>query len=117
MGRVFVYAARRPFCEEESMRLRTTVAALLSLALIVAGCGDDDSGTGGDGYSSEVRELYLEGCMTEQNRGFCECTLDELETRFSETEFMAFAIEASEEPPEEFVEIAFACLSEADLGG
>ena len=99
------------------MRFRMIVAALMSLVLFAAACGDDDSGTGGDGYSSQIRDSYIDGCMTEQNRAFCECTMSEIEQRWSEDEFIRFAIETTEETPEEFVEIAFACLGEADLGG
>lgn len=96
------------------MRLRTLLVALLAVAAMAA-CGDDD-GTG-DRYSDEIRNAYLEGCTGSQNQAFCECTLTELEKRFTQEEFIAFAIEASEEPPEEFVDITLACLSEVDLGG
>lgn len=96
------------------MRLRTMMVALLAVFTLAA-CGDDD-GTG-DRYSDEIRNAYLEGCTGSQNQAFCECTLTELEKRFTQEEFIAFAIEASEEPPEEFVEITLACLSEVDLGG
>ena len=101
-------------------KIRRTLIILMSVALLAAACGDDDSGGNGDGnggFSSEIKDRYLEGCETSQNRAFCECTLDEIEKRFSEEDFIRFAIEASEDPPEEFVEIAFACLDEADLGG
>ncbi len=70
----------------------------------------------GEPYSPEIRDAYLEGCGGSQNAAFCECTLTELEKRFTQEEFIAFAIEASEEPPEEFVEITLACLSEVDVG-
>ncbi len=96
------------------MRIRRVVAIVFAFALIAVACGDDD---GGDGFGSEIRDSYLEGCETEQNAEFCECTLNEIEKRFSEVEFIRFAIEATEEPPEEFIEVAFACLGEADLGG
>lgn len=94
------------------MKTRKVIAAVFAIALIAVACGDDDGG----GYSDEIRDSYMQGCETQQNRAFCECTLNELETRFSEEEFIAFAIEATEDAPEEFVEIAFACLGEADLG-
>lgn len=96
------------------MKTRKLIAILFSFALIAVACGDDD---GGGGFSPEIRDAYLEGCETEQNSDFCECTMDEIEERFSEEDFIRFAIEATEEPPEEFLEIAFACLGEADLGG
>lgn len=95
------------------MRWRTMLVAVVAVAMIAAACGDDDNG----GYSDEIRNSYLGGCTTEQNQAFCECTLTEIEKRWSEEEFIKFAIEASEEPPEEFFEIAFACLGDADLGG
>jgi hypothetical protein len=96
------------------MRLGTLPVALLAV-VVLAACGDDD-GTG-DRYSDEIRNAYLEGCTTSQNQAFCECTLTELEKRFTQDEFIAFAIEASEEPPDDFVDITLACLSEVDLGG
>lgn len=96
------------------MKIRRLIALVFAFALVVAACGDDD---GGGGFSSEIRSSYLEGCETSQNAAFCECTIDEIENRFSEEEFIRFAIDATEEPPEEFIEIAFACLGEADLGG
>jgi hypothetical protein len=97
------------------MKIRKAIAIIFAFALIAVACGDDDGG--GGGFGSEIRDSYLEGCETAQNSEFCECTIDEIEKRFSEEEFIRFAIEATEEPPEEFIEIAFACLGEADLGG
>lgn len=96
------------------MRLRGLLLALLAV-IALAACGDDD-GTG-QRYSEEIRNAYLEGCGGAQNADFCECTLTELEERFTQEEFIAFAIEATEEPPEEFVDITLACLSEVDLEG
>lgn len=96
------------------MVVRKVFAALFAFALLAAACGDDD---GGGGYSQEIRDGYLEGCTGQQNQEFCECTLNELEKQFSEEEFIKFAIEATEEPPDAFIEIAFACLDSADLGG
>jgi len=96
------------------MKIRKAVAIVFAFALIAVACGDDD---GGNGFSSEIRSSYLDGCQSEQNAAFCECTIDEIEKKFSEEDFIRFAIEATEEPPEEFIEIAFACLGEADLGG
>ena len=96
------------------MKIRRAIAIVFAFALIAVACGDDDTG---GGFSSEIRDSYLEGCETEQNVEFCECTINEIEKRFSEAEFIRFAIEATEEPPEEFIQVAFACLGEADLGG
>ncbi len=96
------------------MKIRKALAIVFAFALIAVACGDDD---GGGGFSSEIRDSYLEGCQTAQNPEFCECTLDEIEKTFSEAEFIAFALEQTEEAPEEFLEIAFACLGDADLGG
>ncbi|HEX5631118.1 MAG TPA: hypothetical protein VFY15_05615 [Acidimicrobiia bacterium] len=96
------------------MKWRAWALTVIAVAALAA-CGDDD-GTG-DRYSPEIRNAYLEGCGGSQNAEFCECTLTELEKRFTQEEFIAFAIEASEEPPEEFVEITLACLSEVDVGG
>jgi len=96
------------------MKIRKAIAIVFAFALVAVACGDDDSG---GQFSSEIRDSYLEGCETEQNTAFCECTITEIEKKFSEEEFIKFAIEATEEAPEEFIEIAFACLGEADLGG
>jgi hypothetical protein len=98
------------------MRIRRIAALVFAFALVFVACGDD--GDGGGGFSSEIRDSYLAGCESESPGGnFCECTFDEIEKRFSEEEFIRFAIEATEEPPEEFLEIAFACLGELDLDG
>ncbi len=97
-----------------TMKIRNALAIIFAFALIAVACGDDD---GGNGFSSEIRDSYLEGCETAQTAAFCECTLNELEEKFSEQEFVAFALEQTEDPPEEFMELALACLGEADLGG
>ena len=98
------------------MRIRKVIAIVFAFAIIAVACGDDDGG--GGRFSSEIRDSYLAGCEAESPGGnFCECTMQEIEKRFSEEEFIAFAIEATEDAPEEFIEIAFACLDELDLGG
>lgn len=103
------------------MKIRKIIAIVFALALVVGACGDDDGGNGGDGggqYSQQIRDSYLQGCESSSPGGnFCECSLEEIEKRFTEEEFIRFAIEATEEPPEEFLEVAFACLGELDLGG
>jgi len=96
------------------MKLRTVLVAVLAMAMLAAACGDDD-GTGG--YSDGVRDSYMRGCTGSQSEAFCECTLNELEKRFTEEELIAFAIEASEQPPDDFVDVARACIGEADRGG
>lgn len=98
------------------MRLRIALMVVLMAASLVA-CGDDDGTDGTGGFSAETRRRYMEGCTTAQTEAFCQCTLDELAKRFSEEELMAFAIDGSEEPPEEFIEVTLACIAEADLGG
>jgi len=101
--------------EDKTMKLRKIIAIVFAFALIAVACGDD----GGDGtFSSGIRDSYLAGCEAEGPGGnFCECTMQEIEKNFSEEEFIKFAIEATEEPPEEFLEIAFACIGELDLDG
>lgn len=100
------------------MKIRTIIAIVFAFALITVACGDDDGGTPGGQYSSDIRDSYLAGCEAESPGGnFCECTIQEIEKRFTQEEFIKFAIEATEEPPEEFLEIAFACLGELDLNG
>jgi hypothetical protein len=90
------------------MRTRRFIALFFASALVFVACGG--------GFSSEIRDSYLAGCEAESPGGnFCECTFDEIEKRFSEEEFIRFAIESAEEPPEEFIEVAFACLGELDL--
>jgi hypothetical protein len=96
------------------MRLRIALVALLAVATIAAACGDDDD-TGG--YSDAIRDSYMQGCTGSQNEAFCECTLNELEKRYTQEEFIRFAIEASETPPDDLVDISLACIGEADLGG
>jgi hypothetical protein len=96
--------------EEHTLKIRKLLAIVFAFGLIAVACGDDD---GGGGYSAEIRDAYLEGCEAEAPEGnFCRCTLDEIEKKFSQEEFIRFAIEATEDPPEEFIEIAFACLGE-----
>ena len=95
------------------MRVRSLLMSLLAVVALSA-CGGDGNG---DHYSQAVRDLYLEGCGGNSNEAFCECTLNELENRFTEDEFIAFSIEASEEPPQEFVDISLACLGEFDPEG
>jgi hypothetical protein len=108
---------------------------LIAMTMLMAACSDDapstatiDFGSGsattaagarlgsGAEYSTFIRDSYLEGCETEQNSAFCECTLTELERIFSEDEFIRFAIETTEEMPPEAIEIAIACIDEIDLG-
>lgn len=101
-----------------SVKLRPLVM-LLALALVAGACGDDDGG--GDGFSSETRDAYMSGCVEDGNEEFCECTLDELEKVFSESEFEEFALDAAaagiEEPPEEFMTAITNCIDKIDLGG
>ena len=92
------------------MRFARVLTALTATIVISAACGGDDGGR----YSPEVRSAYLEGCMQEGNRAFCECTLVELEKTFTEEEFINFSLGAAseEEPPADFVTIAIACIGE-----
>ena len=95
------------------MKRRVWAIAVVAVVALAA-CGGNATG---QQYSPEIRNAYLEGCGGSQNSEFCECTLTELEKRFTQEEFIAFAIEASEEPPDEFVDITLACLSEVDVEG
>lgn len=93
------------------------VAAVVALVVAALGaCGDDDTSPG-NGFSATTRSRYMEGCTGAQTEDFCACTLDELEERFTEEEFMRFAIEATEEQPPELIEVSIACIAEADPGG
>lgn len=95
------------------MRTRKVIAAVFAFALLAVACGDD----GDRRFSSGIRDSYLEGCQEAQSAEFCECTIQEIEELFSEAEFIQFAIEQTEEPPTEFIEVAIACIGEADIGG
>ena len=96
------------------MRLRAMVMTILVVAVLGA-CGGN--GTGSTGFSATTRSRYMEGCTSSQSEAFCQCTLNELEKRFTEEEFLRFAIDASEQPPDELIEVSLACLAEAELGG
>ena len=97
------------------MTIRRIAALVFAFALVFVACGDDG---GGGGFSSEIRDSYLAGCESESPGGnFCQCTLDEIEKNFTEDEFIRYAIEQTEEAPEELLEIAFACIGELDLDG
>lgn len=95
------------------MNKRATAIAVLVVAALGA-CGDDDTSTSA-GFSATTRSRYMEGCTSSQTEEFCACTLSELEERFTEEEFMRFAIEATEEAPQDLIEVSIACISEADL--
>ncbi len=96
------------------MNKRAVAIAVLLVGALGA-CGDDDAVSGG-GFSATTRSRYMEGCTASQTEEFCACTLNELEERFTEEEFIRFAIEATEEPPQELIEVSITCISEADLG-
>lgn len=94
------------------MRMRLMV--ILAVAVLGACGGNDTTSTG---FSATTRSRYMEGCTSSQSEAFCQCTLNELENRFTEEEFMRFAIDASEQPPDELIEVSLACLADAELGG
>jgi hypothetical protein len=97
------------------MRTKTLIVICLVAALSFAACGD-----GGDGgFSEEARRAYLDGCLADGDAGFCDCTLAEFEKLYTEEEFeqLAATFAASDEPPEEFVEVLVACFSEIEGGG
>lgn len=97
------------------MNIRAAAIVVLVIAALGA-CGDDDTPSG-SGFSETTRSRYMEGCTGSQTEEFCACTLDELEERFTEEEFIRFAIAATEEPPQELIEVSITCIAEADLGG
>jgi len=97
------------------MNKRAMAVAVLVVAMLGA-CGDDDTSSA-TGFSATTRSRYMEGCTTSQTEEFCACTLNELEERFTEEEFLRFAIEATEEPPQELIEVSITCIAEADLDG
>ena len=99
-------------------KLLRVLTLLLAISLVAAACGGDDSG---DGFSSSTRDAYLSGCVEDGNEEFCDCTLEELEKVFTESEFEDFALNAAasglEEPPAEFMNAILACADKIDLGG
>lgn len=90
------------------MTIRRLVAAAIVTALVAAGCGDD----GDTRYDPEVRRLFLEGCTQEGDPDFCECSLSELEKRYTQEEFVRHSIDAADgfDTPIDFVEVTLACL-------
>jgi hypothetical protein len=117
---------------------------LAALSLAAAACGGDDDGFGfgesttaaptvtttpgttapdttvsaGERYSEETRRSYLEGCTEDAPLAACECTLDEFERRYSESEFIVLALENADatEPPAEVLEVIIACIGDLDDG-
>lgn len=85
-------------------------AGILALALIAGGCGDDNDG----GFSTQLRDGFMDGCTESGSEAFCLCYLDELGKRFTEAELFAAVIDGSEEPPEGFIDAGLACASELD---
>lgn len=95
------------------MRLRALVIVAL-VAIAMTACGDDDAAVG---FSETTRTRYLQGCGTANSEAFCQCTLAELEDRFTEAEYLRFAVDDSAELRDALVEISLACIAEAELGG
>jgi hypothetical protein len=91
------------------MSIRRLVVAVVTTALIATACGDDDTD---NRYDAQVRDLYLEGCTEEGDPAFCECTLREIESRYTQEEFVRHSVDAAAgyDTPIDFVEIAMACL-------
>jgi hypothetical protein len=71
---------------------------------------------GDDEWDPQVRTNFLEACLATSGgaEGYCGCTLDRLEERFSEAEFEAMEQEmmTSDVMPAEFEEIIEACVGE-----
>ena len=116
---------------------RTGLVILVALALVTAACGDDNGGlitttsqtsattaaqASGERYSAGVRDSYLEGCLEDGNEAACECTMEEFESRYTETEFVRLALDNAdaEEIPDEFLGVILACFDQfapGDGGG
>jgi len=98
------------------MTTRKLIALVFAFALVLAACGDDDGG--GNGFSDSFRQEFMSSCEADSPGGeYCSCFLDQLEQNFTEAELIKFAIEGTEEPPDEFFDMALACIGEVDLGG
>lgn len=72
--------------------------------------------TGDEAWDPQVRTSFLDACLATSGgaEGYCGCTLDRLEERFTEAEFEAMEQEmmTSDVMPAEFDEIIDACLAE-----
>jgi len=66
-------------------------------------------------FSSESRTSYIDGCTESDvaNMGYCLCTLDYLETHYSEEHIITVSLTMEEdEIPIEIEEAAFSCYKE-----
>lgn len=118
-----------------------------ALAVAATACGDDDDGFGlassttapaatttsvpttttagtdttapePEEYSEATRRAYLEGCAEDAPPAACQCTLDEFQRRYSESDFIVLALENADasEPPPEVLEVVISCIGELDDG-
>ncbi len=52
------------------------------------GCGDDDGGSGSDGYPAAVKKNYIDACKKQgSDAKMCDCTFAKVQERFSYEEF------------------------------
>ncbi|MCB2223826.1 MAG: hypothetical protein KQH83_06580 [Actinobacteria bacterium] len=92
------------------------LAAVLVLGLALAACGGGDS----DGFSDEIRDQFMSGCVPGVGEEFCDCALDELEKVYTEDEFMQVGLEAftsdSDDVPDEVMAAVLACVDKIPSG-
>jgi hypothetical protein len=71
-------------------------------ALVLAACGGEDAG----GYSPEVEETFIEGCLANSGDGltdakareFCQCAYDDVEATVPFEEFEEYDAKTREDP-------------------
>jgi hypothetical protein len=83
---------------------------------VVEEAEEPSEAAGDDAWDPQVRTNFLDACLETSGgaEGYCGCTLDRLEERFTEAEFEAMEQEmmASDVMPPEFDEIIDACIDE-----
>ena len=67
------------------------LAAAAATALLIAGCGSDDSDAGkaGEKYPEDSRKAFLDSCDAQPSaeRSVCECALEKIEATVSFNDF------------------------------
>jgi hypothetical protein len=72
----------------------------------------------GEGFSEDLRNEFLAGCVPEAGLPFCECTVDALAETLSESELLDLgvtALEGGEDVPPEVMEAVLGCIDLVEL--